>query len=138
MWPCLCALKRHYETQSPVSHQVDGASEGALTEEEDTSPRSRAMSVFLARRRAGDPTPPPAATREPRRSVPSRRPALPTAEPEAVVATAARTTSDGMPERSPPRVSIPLLSHPALHASAERWPFSSFGPRQQPSATHFE
>ncbi|CAL8470482.1 g10024 [Coccomyxa elongata] len=81
----------------------------ASTEEEDTSPRSRAMSAFLARRKAaaGDSTAVTALAAVRAARAPSRRPSLPAqvpplAEAGALIPRAATDVS--LPERSPPRL----------------------------------
>lgn len=84
--------------------------EDVSTSEEDTSPRSRAMSAFLARRKAaaGESAAVAAAAAVRAVRAPSRRPSLPAAQAtplETGLLMPRAATDDGMPERSPPRVS---------------------------------
>lgn len=97
--------------------QADVAATGTedvSTEEEDTSPRSRAMSAFLARRKAaaGESAAAAAAVAVRAQRAPSRRPSLPTqqlvpAETGPLMPRSA--TDDGIPECSPPRVGVLIL-----------------------------
>ncbi|KAK9907744.1 hypothetical protein WJX75_009081 [Coccomyxa subellipsoidea] len=90
-----------------MAHAATG--EDVSTSEEDTSPRSRAMSAFLARRKAaaGESAAVAAAAAVRAVRAPLRRPSLPATQatpPETGLLMPRAATDDGMPERSPPRV----------------------------------